>query len=108
MARSLIDVETSLSPIPIKMMHWTVARSRVRPDRQPVGRADRRGDVALRRAGGFDEAHTLRQSGGNRRRQRTAGAVGAARGKARRDETLDAVGIDQEIDALGARRVTAL
>src|SRR3954470_1330065 len=101
MARSHIDLETSLSPIPIKMMHWTVAQSRIRPDRQPVGRADRRGDVALRRAGGFEEVHALRQSGGNRRGQRAAGAMGIARGKTRTDQTLDALGVDQEIDALG-------
>ena len=69
---------------------------------EAVCRRNRRADPGLGVAHGGFHALALRQSSGNRRGERAAGAVGIFCGDARRGECDDTGGIDQIVDALGA------
>src|SRR5712691_5835983 len=66
--------ETRPSPPPVKMVHRAVSM----PDRKPVGRGDRGGDVFLGPAHRLGEALALGEARRDGGRQRAAGAVGAA------------------------------
>ena len=71
-------------------------------DAEAVCRRNRRADPGLGVAHGGLHVLALRETRGNRRGQRAAGAVGVSRGDARRGERDGAAGIDQIVDALGA------
>src|SRR6185437_13977245 len=76
-----------------------VERSAAVPDLQGVGSGNRGGDVGfgvLRRG---DEVAALGEAGGDRRRQRAAGAVGILGGDALGRQPDDLTLADQQIDA---------
>ena len=75
-----------------------------RSDPQPVRGRDRRGDIGLGGAHRLAQIEALGEPGGDRRRQRAAGAVRVFGGDARGREPRERRRLDQEVDALGAAR----
>src|SRR5262245_48738157 len=88
----------------MKMMRRAVART----DLDAVGGNKRIRHVALGSAHRFAQSKPLGETGGDRRGQRAAGAVGILCRDAVGREAGERVGPDQEVDALGAAAVTAL
>src|ERR1700679_3520761 len=89
---------------PVKMMDRAVAMS----DAQAVGGGDRFRDPCLRVAHGRIQRFAFGKASGNRRRERTSGAVGIGGRKARRTQGKDIAADKEIIDALCALPVTAL
>src|SRR5262249_20412624 len=92
------------SPPGVKM----VRRAAARADLDSVRGGERGGHVGLGGAHRLGQRKPLGEAGGDRGRQRAAGAVGILGRDAVGGETHECGRLDQEIDALGAATVTAL
>src|SRR5882757_2590946 len=89
-----------MSPPGMKMVHRTVPR----PDLQAFRGGKRSRYVSL----GSLRCLAQVKPRGERRRERAAGAVGVPGGDAVGGEAHERLGLDQEIDALGAAAMTSL
>src|SRR5262245_11452823 len=85
-----------------------VRRAVPRSDLDAVRGSERIGDVTLGRAHGLVQGKPLGETGGDRRGQRAAGAVGVLGGDAVGRKAREGTWPDQQIGALWAAAVAAL